>query len=87
MALTNEDFARLDAARVNSQHLRKGATAPAGSRRILELAFEHIEDLQSQQKRALALIDQLVVFRNESLCWRIPAFFAVQWARVKSWFR
>ncbi|MCE5292935.1 MAG: hypothetical protein LLG14_27380 [Nocardiaceae bacterium] len=82
MPLTNEEFARLDAARLNSKHLRVN-----GSKRILQIAFEHIEDLQGQQKRALSLIDQLVAFRNESLCWRIPAFFAVQWAKVKSWFR
>lgn len=82
MPLTNEEFAHLEKARVAEMRIQTPK-----QKTMLRLAFEHLNDLQDQQKRALSLIDQLVAFRNESLCWRVPAFFAVQWARVKSWFR
>ncbi len=79
MPLTNEEFARLDAARVNSMHHR----VPK-DKRILQLAFEHIEDTHKQLRQAVALAEALHSQRAKSLCWRIPAFFARTWHKVKS---
>jgi hypothetical protein len=81
MPLTNDEFARLDTARVNSQHLRQ-----AEGKRILQLAFEHIEDLSAQQRRAIKVIEAMMNHRNKSLCWRVPRWFALQTARVRHWF-
>lgn len=83
MPLTNSEFARLDAARVNSVHHRQ----TGDKKRILQLAFEHLEDLQSQQAKALKLIQVLISQRNKSWCFRVPRFFAINWKRMKSWLR
>jgi hypothetical protein len=79
MPLTNEEFHRLDSARVNSMHLRKGKGQEA---RVLQLAFEHIEDLSAQQQKAIRVIEGMLAHRNKSLCWRVPRWFAYRWART-----
>jgi hypothetical protein len=81
MPLTNEEFARLDAARVNSMHHRQ----TGDNKRVLQLAFEHIEDMHRHVSKALNTANELVALHRRSLCYRIPAFFALNWARVKFW--
>lgn len=70
MPLTNEEFARLDEARIKSLHLRSKQ-----QKRILQLAFEHIEALSRQQVKALKLIELLTDQKRKSLCYRVPQFF------------
>lgn len=83
MPLSNDEFARLDAARVNSRHHRQ----TGDSKRILQLAFEHIEDFHDQQRRAILTIEELVKLRNKSWCFRVPRFFKYWTARIALWLR
>lgn len=79
MPLTNEEFARLEAARVNSMHHRV-----RHDKRVLQLAFERLEEVQVQLEQALNVADYLVKKRQTSLCHRVPAFFSRLKKRAKS---
>ncbi len=81
MALTPEEFARLERVRTSIQR-----TAKSEDKRSLQLAFEHIEALSEQHQKLIAICDALVDIRRKSLCFRIPQFFYLQWARVKRLF-
>ncbi len=81
MGLTNEEFGRLEAARTNSMHHRV-----TQNKRVLQLAFEHIEALSHQHAKALSMIEAFVNLRKKSLCYRVPAFLYLQWVRVKGLF-
>lgn len=80
--LTNKEFARLESYRVGYKRDKNAA-----NKRPTQLALEHIEALSEQHARALRLIETMVKLRRESLCYRVPAFFAVTWARIKYVFR
>jgi hypothetical protein len=77
--LTNEEFAKLDKARVNA------ARQPGKS--TLHLALRHIE-VQNQQVSKLYALNMALAKRiDNSLCRRVPRWFAVKWAQVKGAFR
>ncbi len=79
MGLTNEEFAKLE-------RVRTTCTRVTENKQPLQLAFEHIEALSEQHMTLISVAEALVKKRRESLCFRIPQFFYLQWARVKRLF-
>jgi hypothetical protein len=78
--LTNEEFAKLEQYRLDFSRTDKMKT-PA------QLALEHIEALSDQHLKVIRVAETLMKQRRESWCYRVPAFFAVTWARIKHVFR
>lgn len=78
--LTNEEFAKLDKIRTSlSRHTKNKST--------LQLAFEHIEVQNQQVAKLFALNHALAKRIDNSLCRRVPRWFAVKWAQIKWAFR
>ncbi len=79
MGLNHEEFARLERVRTTCKRV-------TANKQPLQLAFEHIEALSEQHQKLIAICDALVGIRRKSLCYRVPAFFYLQWARIKGLF-
>ncbi len=76
MPLTNEEFRRLDMARL----ALKRKTEDKGQ---FQLAIEHLEVVQPQLERAVKVIEVLINQRDKSVCWRARRWWEVRKARVK----
>lgn len=77
MSLSNDEFAMLERGRLSPEVRRTQA------RELLDLAYRQLEELSGQQRKALKVMDVLLHQKQRSLCWRVPAFFALQWSRVR----
>lgn len=83
MSLSNDEFAMLERGRQDLEMRR------ANARELVDLAYRHLVDLYGQQRKLLKTMDtmQLIMQRQQrSLCYRVPAFVALRWARVKRYF-
>jgi hypothetical protein len=74
MPLTQEELGRLDAARNNSMVHRL-----TKDKRVLQLAFEHIEHIEPLLIHSRKVIEALVAERNATLCYRVRS----AWQRVR----